>query len=616
MISAIRKFISDRRGAFALQFALIVTPLVGCTGLAIDGGRVFLARFELASALDAAALAVGSTVNPDADLDALAQLYVDRNFKTATMSPVRVTLVPGAEIIIVRGNVDVATYFMPLFGMPMVNVSAESEVRRGGADVEVALVLDTTYSMNGAPMTALKAAAADLIDIVVSENQEPYFSKAAIVPYSNGMFVGDKAVDFRGAITAGKPITGAQWRTSNVGINGITRASQAVVTTASNHGLSNGDIIHIGGVKGMTQINDKVYSVEVVNNTSFKLRNAANTSYINTNSGYSNYQTSSTDFVSKCLLTTCEVQITSNGHGFSNNQYVSFLNVGGMTGLNYSATSGAASQSFQVTSATTNTFRLKDTMGLSYANYTNNTGNVYCTTEGCEFFRFAAVSGNYTARISQCVTERTGANAYTDAAPEDGLLGRHYAGTSYISCFNNGQIMPLTADRSALTTRINSLGVNGSTAGHIGLAWGWYMLSEAWADVWNEEEENIPQPYTSEDLVKVIVMMTDGEFNVAYNKGVTSKNYDGFGANNQRINANATNGSPFDQAEDLCDAIKAKKIVIYTVGFNLDENGDAADTLSYCASQPSYAHLASTPEELSAAFQSIATSITLLRLSR
>ena len=62
MFRSIGKFAANTRGAFAMQFALLAIPLTVCTGLAIDGGRAFLARFELASALDAAALAVGSTL--------------------------------------------------------------------------------------------------------------------------------------------------------------------------------------------------------------------------------------------------------------------------------------------------------------------------------------------------------------------------------------------------------------------------------------------------------------------------------------------------------------------------------------------------------------------------
>jgi hypothetical protein len=148
MLGSIGKFTKNRSGAFAMQFALMAVPLCVCTGLAIDGGRAFLARFELAAALDAAALAVGSTQdNEDADLDAIARKFVEMNFKTAHDDPIALELVEIGgedEAMMLRGSVSINTFFMPLVGQPYVTVEAESEVRRGGANVEVALALDVT----------------------------------------------------------------------------------------------------------------------------------------------------------------------------------------------------------------------------------------------------------------------------------------------------------------------------------------------------------------------------------------------------------------------------------------------------------------------------------------
>ena len=94
MFGSINKFAKNRSGAFAMQFALMVVPLCACTGLAIDGGRAFLARFELASALDAAALAVGSIPeDQEADLDAVARKFVEMNFKTEHDDPIALELV-------------------------------------------------------------------------------------------------------------------------------------------------------------------------------------------------------------------------------------------------------------------------------------------------------------------------------------------------------------------------------------------------------------------------------------------------------------------------------------------------------------------------------------------
>ena len=131
MFGSIERFAKNRKGAFAMQFALMAVPLCVCTGLAIDGGRAFLARFELASAIDAAALAVGSQPEDatEEELNEVARKFVDMNFKTAHDDPVALELVDLGgedEALMLRGSVAINTFFMPLVGQPYVTVEAES----------------------------------------------------------------------------------------------------------------------------------------------------------------------------------------------------------------------------------------------------------------------------------------------------------------------------------------------------------------------------------------------------------------------------------------------------------------------------------------------------------
>lgn len=687
-----RRLFSDRRGAFAIQFALMAVPLFACTGVAIDGGRAFLARFELASALDAAALAAGSTITEDtARLEAVARRFVATNFTIAEASEVRVQIDPGDEVLTVRGEVDVETFFMGIVGIPNVTVSAEAEVRRGGTNVEVALVLDTTESMSGQRMTDLKLAASDLVDIVVTDNQEPYFSKLALVSYGGNVHAGDYADDMRGEARQGVSISAADWKIgyqrnitdaawadgASASISSISRANQAVVT-ASRHGFSNGDVVYISGVRGMTQVNGKTYRVDNATRDSFKLRDYNSNAYVRSSS-YSRYSSAGT--VERCLLETCEVKVTSSSHGFSNGHFVHITGVQGMTQINNAAdeawtirdvTSGSyvlegswgptmssysragvgqrcvtaqcevqvtaaghglangdwvyitgargmaintsGSTAWEVGQVSGNTFVLNDSEGPAYGSYTGS-GKAWCLEEGCQYYRFTTAANQITIReISDCVSERTGAQAYTDAAPSRGAVGRVYAGGGYSGCRSYGAFEPLTAQREMLKEKIDDLDTDDSTAGQIGLAWGWYMLSPNWGTMW-PDDENRPGTYTQENLAKVLVLMTDGDFNTAYCRGVIAKNY-GVGSSSDKINCNATNGSPFSQARSLCDAIKASDVTIYTVGFGNGLSGTGGDFLKECATSERHAYLAATGEELRAAFSAIARSISLLRLSR
>ena len=232
-----------------------------------------------------------------------------------------------------------------------------------------------------------------------------------------------------------------------------------------------------------------------------------------------------------------------------------------------------------------------------------------CSSPGCSKYRFNRSSsdggGTQTYSISNCVTERTGAYAFTDKPPSVAKMGRHYAP----NCLSS-QVKPLRSNKSDIKGDIESLNVQGSTAGHIGFEWGWYALSKD-VELWSGSEE--PAAYGTAKLKKIAIVMTDGEYNTAYCNGVLSKNSIGYG--NDRINCNATNGDSFEQAKTLCAEMKKKKIEIYTIGFDVGSDADVIDVLSTCASGADHAFLAATSAELTSVFKAIGRKLTALRIS-
>jgi Flp pilus assembly protein TadG len=797
MFGSIRKFAKDRRGAFAMQFALMAVPLCVCTGLAIDGGRAFLARFELASALDAAALAVGSTTTEGADLSAVAKKYVDINFKTEHDKPIALTLDVGEERATLKGSVEINTYFMPLVGQPTVTVSAESEVRVGGNNVEVAMALDVTGSMAGTRISGLQESAKILIDEVVGTVQTPYFSKVAIVPWSQSVYVGTKHVnastvtDLRGTPTPATPITGATWRAGSAGtqaitsagwrtsvggktvsavawkngaaqtITKITKASSKIgVTTSANHGYANGDFVRVTGATGSyTILNNSIYVVADVASKTFNLKTTAgvyvtppsgstdstagssqrcydalcnvavtpsaslgvavgdwvritgvngftavnngtdqswvvaalvpatNAFTITGISGPSNSQTFSTssssvsskcflvdckfqitsgthglstgDYayvwgatvpgsgnvgstsmnngvdsswtvtkisttqvtlpgsgysykdwtsggsIARCLNATCNVEVTSANHGIANGARVEIANVGTLTGINNSGTNSSTYKTWVTTYLSANSLRLNgSTPALSFltGTYSSNTGTVQCLSYGCAKLSMASNSTTTPYQATPCLVERYGADAATDVSPATTPLGILYSSNG--ACTTTNYVTPMTADRTRLNTSIDDLKTGGSTAGQIGIAWAWYMLSPNFKDVWDKEAANQPKDYTTKELVKVAVLMTDGEFNYSTCSGVAAGT----------LCTPATD--EFAQAEAICQAMKDQNITIYTVGLGIDTSLYADDFLIKCASKPSYAFLAADTAELKVAFKKVATSISKLRISK
>jgi hypothetical protein len=255
-----------------------------------------------------------------------------------------------------------------------------------------------------------------------------------------------------------------------------------------------------------------------------------------------------------------------------------------------------------------NKFVLSGTNGPGYSNYTSG-GTSYCVRQGCQYYRFTNRSGNTRVYgITTCVSDRTGANAYTDVAPSTTYVGRNYS-IGGDQCQGIGQIMPLTTDTTALNARIASLQAGGGTAGHLGTAWGWYMLSPNFGSLWPSASQ--PAAYGAPNTAKIMVLMTDGEYNLSYCNGVESAG----GSNSSEINCNSPNGDSPTQAAALCTAMKAQGVIIYTVGFQLGGSQSAINLLTNCASDPSHFYNADSGADLQAAFRSIANQITQLRIS-
>jgi Flp pilus assembly protein TadG len=241
-----------------------------------------------------------------------------------------------------------------------------------------------------------------------------------------------------------------------------------------------------------------------------------------------------------------------------------------------------------------------------------------CSMPGCAKyqFNFGGVPLPYggTYSITNCVTERTGAQKYTDADVSSNPVGRHYAAAppAYANdtdiCNGIQPLVPLTSDRTVLHNAIDALVPGGGTAGQVGMAWGWYTISPTFG-LWTGSSVPAAYPTASDNLKKIAVFMTDGDFTASYCDGVLILH--------SIVCGGATNGDPTDQALSLCSAMKAKGITIYTIGFDLGHSLPAARTfMANCATDSNKAFDAANSADLNAAFAAIAKNLMELRVSR
>jgi Flp pilus assembly protein TadG len=201
-------------------------------------------------------------------------------------------------------------------------------------------------------------------------------------------------------------------------------------------------------------------------------------------------------------------------------------------------------------------------------------------------------------------------------------------------------VLPLTAAKSTVLSRIAALQATfrGGTMANLGLQAGWFTLSPRWRGLWGDA--SLPNVYDHELIRKVVVMMTDGE-NQWYDwpggapgsgpSGWTDDNdadYTAYG----RIKENrlgltgaqsswrgATGRAATEinaRMSQLCTAMKAQNIMIYTVVFNVASNSPAQALYQGCATTPQHYFNSPTQADLRAAFRAIGEQLANLRLTQ
>lgn len=199
---------------------------------------------------------------------------------------------------------------------------------------------------------------------------------------------------------------------------------------------------------------------------------------------------------------------------------------------------------------------------------------------------YAALVRNTGGATNTCVTERTGPHAFDDQAP----VGTHkFNGDS--SWCPNARIVPITDDRDTLITALQALSPNGSTAGHLGTAWAWYLVSHKWAHIWPSNSQ--PKPDNDSKVLKAVILMTDGMFNKRFE---------------------TENGTSSEQATRICESMKQEKITVYAVAFDAPE--EVLPLLRSCAVDAGRFFVANDEAALRSAYNRIAEEIASLRLTQ
>ena len=187
----------DQSGGIAVMSAVLALPLMVLGFVAVEYHRVSMVRAQLQDALDAGALAVArSSKGTEAELQAVGATVLRNTLANNGMvkrfGPVNFTLVDGLV------KADAVLFVRPIIAQLVMDrevpVKVTSEATLLGEKLEVALVLDNTYSMlDNNRLGITKVAATNFINKL---NAAAVASKAAdalkisLVPFSTTVNVG------------------------------------------------------------------------------------------------------------------------------------------------------------------------------------------------------------------------------------------------------------------------------------------------------------------------------------------------------------------------------------------------------------------------------------------
>jgi len=179
------KLKNNETGSFGTIAALTLGIVILCVGAAFDVAGSVNEKQKLQDSIDAALLA--SARSQDLNKNEIKTMITEL-IQSELGEDTQVTVKINDDVIEVSANSQYETTLLGLFGKNTLDVGTGASVPRGSAPpIDIALVVDTTFSMQGANMTALRSAASELIDDLEDTDTNV---RVALVPYGNYVNIG------------------------------------------------------------------------------------------------------------------------------------------------------------------------------------------------------------------------------------------------------------------------------------------------------------------------------------------------------------------------------------------------------------------------------------------
>ena len=566
-----RAFLCSKRGNVAMIFGLALMPLTIAAGTGLDFARAMMVRQQMTEALDAAALAIGSTTGlSQASAQTMANSYFNANYQIdqssfgAPSTPTVTYNSNGSVTIAVSDSMP--TVLMKLAGFNTLPINASSTVVWGQSKLWVALVLDNSGSMsqgdsNGSKMSALQNASNQLLTILQNASATAGDVQVSIVPFVKVINVG----------------------TSNVGASWIDWSdwSEPPVTnqTTDTH-QKDSDTVLNGWPLGSFGPGD-----------SCPYTQSAQDYLCNGNS--TNNDNCSPQSSGNCIGT-----IASSG---STKGYICPSMHGSDTqdGLPYHFYNGCWESTTQSTSTPTftQTGSSATCNGHSSSNCTctGSNGSKVCTAKNWAHTWVA----NSTSTWGGCIMDREWTSAAGTDYDETNTTPSG-SGYSNFPAENNdycavATVTPLGYNWSNLSTQINAMSPYGATNQAIGVENGWQTVTPG---------APYGAPAVPANTSRYIILLSDG------------LNTEDRWWGNGSVENTTQDGSIDTREKATCDAAKSNGVIIYTILLSIGTNADTNSApLSYCATDSTKYYVLTSTSAIVTTFNQIAQQITDVRVS-
>jgi len=605
-------FAAATKGATLPMMAAGLIPAIAALGTAIDLSRIYMAKTQLQAGVDAAALAgaraFAITDDSSQSRDSQADAYFVENFADSYLGSRNLDLDKdfsvnaGVNVTLVTAQIDLPMAFMQIFGQGDRHIVATARAELQPRPLEVMVVLDNTGSMasgldKGTRMSALKTAAKSFVNILYQGSENRSELALGFTLYTVTTNVGSVLAKYGVSVETVDGFSNVSYPTSNLGWKGCVSSDPTLQDldskSASQIAASAYDVQKtLPGENGMPSIKpmlippvwiptagtkEKPQDPSVPGNLYYSSADGNSSDGKFKPSNYSNLFQLGDSFVDSADNLANKPAYRK----FFREYYI---------GLN---SNGAANSNDDV-------IVKNDT-----ARSTANTTWYNAATDGDNYYvRYDRIPQKEIWRPSVKYTIKPAGDTIHPTpnwqCPEHALevaYGR--TKTSYINYIDqqNGYVRP----------------ANG-TMHHIGLVWGWRLLSRD--DVFKRTNPTTEQPR------RAIVFMTDGNTEYTTSASYLNRYFTAYGTiADKKLTATATNAKFKSAAEDrfarTCAAIHAEQIdtPVYVVALALDSGSTNTRTMFRNCAPGRFYDTASTAE-LKTAFDAIATELVDLHLTQ